>query len=45
MTILIRYTHFFYALAPTPPFATVAASGEFCLGAAQVRSPLIDLYI
>jgi len=30
-----RYTHFFYALDPHPPFATAAASGEFCIGAPQ----------
>jgi len=30
-----RYTHFFYALAPQPPFATIAASGEFCIGSLQ----------
>ena len=30
-----RYTHFWYALAPRPPFGVVAASGEFCLASPQ----------
>ena len=30
-----RYSHFFYALAASPPFETVAASGEFCIGLPQ----------
>jgi hypothetical protein len=29
-----RYTHFWYALAPKPPFEVLAASPEFCLGSA-----------
>jgi hypothetical protein len=28
-----RYTHFLYALAPHPPFTTLAVSAEFCLAA------------
>ena len=30
-----RYTHFWYTLEAKPPFAVLAASGEFCLGAEQ----------
>ena len=30
-----RYTHFFYALEPQPPFGTIAVSAEFCLGTPQ----------
>ena len=30
-----RYTHFWYALEPQPPFRVVATSGEFCLAAEQ----------
>ena len=30
-----RYTHFWYALQPKPPFATLAVSPEFCLSSPQ----------
>jgi hypothetical protein len=30
-----RYTQFFYTLAPTPPHAVIATSGEFCLASEQ----------
>ena len=33
-----RYTHFFYTLAPDPPFKTIGVSAEFCVAAAQDQS-------
>jgi len=51
MTFTVRqYTYNFYAFVPTPPFRTVALSGNFCLGHAsetEIRqgqtNPLVNL--